>query len=65
MNLQVVFTPIARCDFYQLLDGLSAYGSAILRSSHAMTELEARTDRLLILFGGKMVATGSLPDLRP
>ena len=50
--------------FNQLLDGLAANGSAILLSSHALTEVEARTDRLLILFGGKMVATGSLPDLR-
>lgn len=56
--------PVSRRDFYELLDGLAAEGAAILLSSHALTEVEARTDRLLILSGGRMVATGSLPELR-
>ena len=56
--------PVSRRDFYSLLDGLASDGAAILLSSHALTEVEARTDRLLILSGGKMVATGSLNDLR-
>ncbi|MBU2934651.1 MULTISPECIES: ABC transporter ATP-binding protein [Pacificibacter] len=56
--------PVSRRDFYALLDRLAAEGAAILLSSHALTEVEARTDRLLILSGGQMVATGSLPDLR-
>jgi Cu-processing system ATP-binding protein len=56
--------PVSRRDFYTLLDGLASDGAAILLSSHALTEVEARTDRLLILSGGKMVAHGTLPDLR-
>ncbi len=56
--------PVSRRDFYELLDGLAADGAAILLSSHALTEVEARTDRLLILSGGRMVAQGTLPDLR-
>lgn len=56
--------PVSRRDFYSLLDGLAAEGAAILLSSHALTEVEARTDRLLILSGGRMVAQGSLPELR-
>ncbi len=56
--------PVSRRDFYELLDGLAADGAAILLSSHALTEVEARTDRLLILSGGRMVAEGTLPDLR-
>lgn len=56
--------PVSRRDFYELLDGLAAEGAAILLSSHALTEVEARTDRLLILSGGTMVAEGSLHDLR-
>jgi len=56
--------PVSRRDFYELLDGLAADGAAILLSSHALTEVEARTDRLLILSGGRMVAEGSLTDLR-
>ncbi|KPN64751.1 Cu-processing system ATP-binding protein [Aliiroseovarius crassostreae] len=56
--------PVSRRDFYELLDGLAADGAAILLSSHALTEVEARTDKLLILSGGKMVAEGTLPELR-
>ncbi|TXI02151.1 MAG: ABC transporter ATP-binding protein [Pseudorhodobacter sp.] len=56
--------PVSRRDFYALLDGLAAEGAAILLSSHALTEVEARTDRIVILSGGRMVASGSLGDLR-
>ena len=56
--------PVSRRDFYSLLDGLASEGAAILLSSHALTEVEARTDRLLILSGGRMVAQGTLSDLR-
>ena len=56
--------PVSRRDFYDLLDGLAADGAAILLSSHALTEVEARTDRLLILSGGRLVAEGTLPELR-
>ncbi len=56
--------PVSRRDFYALLDGLAAEGAAVLLSSHALTEVEARTDRILILSQGRMVATGTLSDLR-
>lgn len=56
--------PVSRRDFYALLDGLAADGASILLSSHALTEVEARTDRIVILSKGVMVATGTLADLR-
>lgn len=56
--------PVSRRDFYDLLDGLAAEGTAILLSSHVLTEVEARTDRILILSGGELVAEGALADLR-
>ena len=56
--------PVSRRDFYALLDGLAAGGTAILLSSHALTEVEARTDRILILSTGRLMAEGSLADLR-
>ncbi len=56
--------PVSRRDFYALLDELAADGASILLSSHALTEVEARTDRILILSGGRLVAAGSLADLR-
>ncbi|MBV0892367.1 ABC transporter ATP-binding protein [Paracoccus sp. Z118] len=56
--------PVSRRDFYALLDQLAAEGASILLSSHALTEVEARTDRILILSGGRLVAQGTLPELR-
>ncbi|MCZ0963125.1 ABC transporter ATP-binding protein [Paracoccus benzoatiresistens] len=56
--------PVSRRDFYALLDGLAAGGTAILLSSHALTEVEARTDRILILSDGRLRAQGTLADLR-
>lgn len=56
--------PVSRRDFYALLDGLAADGASILLSSHALTEVEARTDRMLILSRGHLVAEGTLSDLR-
>jgi Cu-processing system ATP-binding protein len=56
--------PISRREFYGLLDALSAEGASILLSSHALTEVEARTDRILILSKGRKVAEGSLDSLR-
>lgn len=56
--------PISRRDFYAILDEIAAQGAAILLSSHALTEVEARTDRIAILSRGRMVAQGTLNDLR-
>ncbi|MFV0384556.1 ABC transporter ATP-binding protein [Paracoccus sp. (in: a-proteobacteria)] len=56
--------PVSRRDFYALLDGLVEQGASVLLSSHALTEVEARTDRILILSAGRLVAEGSLADLR-
>ncbi|WP_397544597.1 ATP-binding cassette domain-containing protein [Roseovarius salis] len=56
--------PVSRRDFYALLDDLAAEGASVLLSSHALTEVEARTDRLVILSRGELVTQGSLDDLR-
>ncbi|WBU55219.1 ABC transporter ATP-binding protein [Paracoccus sp. SCSIO 75233] len=56
--------PVSRREFYALLDDLAAQGTAILLSSHALTEVEARTDAIVILSEGRMVAEGTIADLR-
>jgi Cu-processing system ATP-binding protein len=43
---------------------LAARGAAILLSSHALTEVEARTDRIAILARGRLVANDTLAMLR-
>jgi Cu-processing system ATP-binding protein len=56
--------PVSRREFYAILEGLAAEGVAILLSSHALTEVEARTDRIVILRDGVLVADDTLADLR-
>ncbi|MEF3047041.1 ABC transporter ATP-binding protein [Pseudotabrizicola sp. L79] len=56
--------PVSRREFYALLADLTKQGASILLSSHALTEVEARTDRIVILSKGRMVAEGTLGDLR-
>ncbi|UWM78763.1 ABC transporter ATP-binding protein (plasmid) [Rhizobium sp. WSM4643] len=56
--------PALRRRFYDLLSELRSKGTTILLSSHALTELEDRADRLLIVNKGVSVADGTLDDLR-
>jgi Cu-processing system ATP-binding protein len=55
--------PISRHEFYAIVDEMVAAGTAVLISSHALTELEARTDRIAILRDGHLVANDSLARL--
>lgn len=55
--------PAFRQTFYEILHALAARGSTIVLSSHALTELELHTDRVAILNGGKLVASGTLTEL--
>ncbi len=56
--------PISRHQFYDVVDELAQGGTAVLLSSHALTELEARTDRIAIMSKGRLVADSNLSDLR-
>ncbi|MCP4386421.1 MAG: ABC transporter ATP-binding protein, partial [Hyphomicrobiales bacterium] len=56
--------PISRQEFYQIVEDLSQSGTAILLSSHALTELETRMDRIAILSRGCLVADDDLATLR-
>lgn len=56
--------PQSRYDFYALTRQVAAQGTAVLQSSHSLTELEAQTDRIAILKRGQLVANGPLPELQ-
>ncbi|WP_428643953.1 ABC transporter ATP-binding protein [Roseibium sp.] len=56
--------PISRQNVYELIGEVAEQGATVLLSSHALTELEARTDRVLILSKGKLVADDVLSRLR-
>ncbi len=55
--------PISRQDLYAIIDELAGQGTAILIASHALTEVEARTDRIAIMRKGRMVANDTLTNL--
>ncbi|WP_193141332.1 MULTISPECIES: ABC transporter ATP-binding protein [unclassified Meridianimarinicoccus] len=55
--------PISRQDLYTIIDELAAQGTAVLIASHALTEVEARTDRIAILRQGELVANDTLRNL--
>ncbi|MEM9635085.1 MAG: ABC transporter ATP-binding protein [Pseudomonadota bacterium] len=56
--------PISRQNVYELIGEIAERGATVLLSSHALTELEARTDRILIMSKGKLVADDILSELR-
>ncbi len=56
--------PISRHEFYQIVTEVAARGTAVFLSSHSLTELEAKTDRVAIMRSGRLVADAPLTKLR-
>ncbi len=56
--------PALRHTFYTIVRDLSVRGATVLLSSHALTELEGQTDRVIVMNHGRKVADGSLAELR-
>lgn len=56
--------PLSRQHFYALVDEVASQGCAVVLSSHGLSELEARTDRVVILNGGHVVADAPLVELQ-
>jgi len=56
--------PVFRETLYDIINELAGGGAAVLLSSHALSELEAHTDRIAILSAGKLVADDPLKVLR-
>ena len=56
--------PELRQTFYDVVQRLAAEGATVLLSSHALTELEERAQRVIIMNRGVMVADGSIENLR-
>ncbi len=55
--------PISRLELFAIIDELAEQGTAVLVASHALTEVEARTDRIAILRKGRLVADDTLANL--
>tara|TARA_R110002020_G_scaffold317731_2_gene533395 strand:+ start:1138 stop:2055 length:918 start_codon:yes stop_codon:yes gene_type:complete len=56
--------PLSRQHFYELIADVARQGGSVLLSSHGLSELEARTDRVAILRKGRLVANAPLSELQ-
>lgn len=56
--------PASRGDFYDTIDALRREGATILISTHALAEIEAHADRVAVMHRGRLVALGTVDDLR-
>ena len=56
--------PELRLSFYRIVQELRDHGTTVVLCSHALTEIEERTERVIIMNRGVMVAHGSIEELR-
>jgi Cu-processing system ATP-binding protein len=56
--------PALRRSFYDIVAELRANGATVLLSSHALTELEGKADRVIIINRGIKIADGTIDELR-
>jgi Cu-processing system ATP-binding protein len=56
--------PALRQTFYEIVEELRAGGATVLLSSHALTELEDKVGRVVIMHRGVKAADGTLDELR-
>lgn len=56
--------PQSRRDVYATIDRLRADGATVLVSTHALAEVEERVDRAAIMHQGRLIAAGTLAELR-
>lgn len=56
--------PIGQRQFEELIDEMRERGTAVLLSSHVMSEVEAIADRIAILDHGRLALVSSMPELR-
>lgn len=56
--------PVSRQNVYSIINDMKKAGATILISSHALTELDSRIDRVAVLNRGKLSALGTIAELR-
>lgn len=56
--------PALRQEFYEIVQEQRDRGATVVLSSHALTELEERAERVVIMHHGRVVANGTLDELR-
>jgi ABC-2 type transport system ATP-binding protein len=57
------FDPSARRDAWNMIDGLRALGKTIVLTTHYMDEAQRLADRVAIMRGGELIATGTVDEI--
>ncbi len=56
--------PIASEEFYDIIDTLRSEDVTIIWSSHVLSEIETRVDEVAVLLQGRLIATGTMAQIR-
>ncbi|WP_353146933.1 ABC transporter ATP-binding protein [Pollutimonas bauzanensis] len=56
--------PASRLMFYEVVRELRNNGATVLLSTHALSELDGHTDRIVVMKNGSKIADGSMSQLR-
>jgi len=56
--------PIARRQVLELFQGLAAEGKSVILSSHVLHEVESSTDRMVLIHRGRLLAQGTVREVR-
>jgi ABC-2 type transport system ATP-binding protein len=56
--------PVGRHELMDLIQALGEEGKSVLVSSHVMHEVQAMTNRFLLLYGGRVLAAGDIQEIR-
>ncbi|MEM9801102.1 MAG: ABC transporter ATP-binding protein [Planctomycetota bacterium] len=56
--------PIARREVLELFQGLAAAGKSVILSSHVLHEVESLTQTIVLIHRGRLLAQGSVRDVR-
>ena len=56
--------PIGRHDLMELVRRLGGEGKSILISSHVLHEVQAMTENFVLIYGGRVLASGNVHDIR-
>jgi ABC-2 type transport system ATP-binding protein len=56
--------PVGRHELMDLITELGAEGKSVLVSSHVMHEVQAMTNRFMLIYGGRVLAAGDVQEIR-
>ncbi|MEX0712144.1 MAG: ABC transporter ATP-binding protein [Pirellulales bacterium] len=56
--------PIGRHEIIELVRSLGSQGKSVLVSSHVLHEVQAVTDDFLLIYGGRLLASGNVHEIR-